>query len=231
MGHGGNGRTYLETRYGGALTVDHAAEMATALEAARCNSHAILDAHGHELPRLLQDKELWATIDRGYARSLLTSGSCVPRAESLGTSLRRPHLAMVTIEVLQLLSVVGALILGFLTFRWWGFLLLVLLPVYVIASWRSAQLPHRGRLPKFAGLVFVINTVYFFTQATPWPLYSLTLALALVSLYSVLRYSYPSAVVRRVLVEHPQLAPALVDASAITLHRASELPEMRNRRW
>ena len=36
--------------------MDHAAEMATALEAARCNSHAILDAHGHELPRLLRTR-------------------------------------------------------------------------------------------------------------------------------------------------------------------------------
>ena len=210
--------------------MDLAAEIATVLKEARLHSHAILDAHGHELPRLLQDKELWATIDRGHARALLTSGSCVPLADSLGASLRRPHLAMVTIEVLQYLSLAAALLLGFLAFRWWGFLLLVLLPVYVIASWRSSQLPRRrGRLPKVAGLAFGIASVYFLAQATPWPLYSLALALALISLCSVLRYSYPPVVVRRVLVEQPQLAPALVDSGAVTLHRASELPEVRNR--
>ncbi len=204
--------------------------MAAVLEEARHHSHTILAAHAHELPRLLQDRELWTTTDRGHARALLTSGSFVPLAESLGASLRRPHLAMVAIEVLQLLSVVGALILGFIAFRWWGFLLLVLLPLYVIGSWRSAQLPRlRGRLPKFAGLAFGIASVYFFAQATPWPLYSLTFALALVSLCSVLRYSYPPGVVRRILVEHPQLVPALVDAGVVTLHRASELSEVRNR--
>ena len=210
--------------------VDPAAEMAAALEEARRHSHTILAAHGHELPRLLQDKQLWVTIDRGHARALLTSGSCVPLADSLGASLRRPHLAIVTIEVLQLMSVVAVLIFGFLAFRWWGFLLLVFLPVYVIASWRSAQLPRlRGRLPKFASLAFAIASIYFYVQATPWPLYFLTFALALVSLCSVLRYSYPPGVVRRVLVEYPQLAPNLVDAGVITLHRASELPKVRNR--
>lgn len=212
------------------MTANPATEMAAVLAEAQRHSHTILAAHAHELPRLLQDEELWVTIDRGHARSFLTSGTCIPLAESLGASLRRPHLAMVTIEVLQLLGVAAALILGLVAFRWWGFLLVALLPMYAIASWRSAQLPHlRGRLPKSGGLAFAIASVYFFAQATPWPLFSLTLALALLSLCSVLRYSYPTRVVRRILVEYPQLAPALVDADVVTLHWDSELPEVRNR--
>lgn len=211
------------------MTADPATEMAAVLEEARRHSHSILAAHAQELPRLLQDKELWATIDKGYARALLSSNA-VSLAEPHEASLRRPHLVMVTIEVLQLLSVVGALILGFLAFRWWGMLLLVLLPLYVIKSWRSAQLPRlRGRLPKLGGLTFGVVSVYLAAQGASWVLCALSLALALVSLCSVLRYSYPLGVVRRTLVEQPQLAPRLIDAGVITLHRASELPQVRNR--
>ena len=216
--------------HGGAMTADPDTEMAAVLAEARRHSHSILATHAEELPRLLQDKELWAAIDKGYARALLTSENAVPLAESHGASLRRPHLAMVTIEVLQLLSAVGAVILGFLAFRWWGLLLLVLLPLYVMKSWRSAQLPHlRGRLPKLGALTFGVVSVYLVAQGAPWALCALSLALALVSLCSVLRYSYPLGVVRRTLVEQPQLAPALIDAGVVTLHRASELPEVRNR--
>ncbi len=212
------------------MTAEPAVEMAAVLEEARLHSHAILEAHGHELPRLLQEKNLWATIDRGHARAFLVSENAVPLAESLGASLRGPHRVMVAIEALQLLSVVSAVVLGFLAFRWWGLILVVLIPAYVIACWRNAQLPRlRGRLPKFAGLAFVAGAAYLFAQGSAWPLYSFPLALALVSLCSVLRYAHPPRVIRRVLVGEPQLAPSLVDASVVTLHRASELPEVRNR--
>lgn len=137
---------------------------------------------------------------------------------------------MVAIEALQLLSIVSALVLAFLAFRWWGLLLVVFIPAYVLAGWRSAQLPGlRGRLPKLAGLAFAAGAATLFAQGSAWPLYSVLLALALISLCSVLRYSHPSRVVRRVLMQHPQPAPTLVDASVVTLHRASELPEVRNR--
>jgi len=212
------------------VTADPAAEMAAVLEEARLHSHAILEAHGHELPRLLQEKDLWATIDRGHARAFLVSENAVPLAESVSASLRGPHRVMVAIEALQLLSIVSALVLGFLAFRWWGLLLVVLIPAYLLAGWRSAQLPRlQGRLPKLAGLAFAAGAAYLLAQGSAWPLYSLFLALALISLCSVLRYAHPPRVVRRVLVQHPQLAPTLVDASVVTLHRASELPEVRNR--
>jgi hypothetical protein len=131
--------------------------MAAVLEEARRHSHRILAAHGQELPRLLQEKELWATIDKGHARALLASENLVS--------------------------------------------------------------------PSTFGVV----SAYFAVQGAPWVLCALSLALVLVSLCSVLRYSYPLGVVRRALVEQPQMAPALIDAGVVTLNRASELPEVRNR--
>lgn len=212
------------------MTEDPGAEIAAVLEEARLHSHAILEAHGHELPQLLQDKDLWATIDRGHARAFLVSENAVPLAESLGASLRGPHRVMVAIEALQLLAFVSALVLAFLALRWWGLILVVLIPAYAIAAGRSAQLPRlRGHLPKLAGLAFAAGAAFLFAQGSSWPLYSLLLALGLVSLCSVLGYAHPVRVVRRVLVEQPQLARPLVDASVVTLHRASELPEVRNR--
>lgn len=200
--------------------------MGEVLEEARRHSHRILAAHAHNLPQLLRDKQLLATIDKGYARALLASDKAAVLEQSHG-QLRRPHLAMMTIEALQLLSIIGALILGFLAIGWWGMLLVLLLPLYVVRSWRSAQLPRlRGRLPKLGSLTFGVMSVYVTAQGAPWTLSALSLALALVSLCSVVRYSYPLGVFRRILLEQPLLVPELIDAGVVTLHRASEFQKL-----
>ena len=202
--------------------MDALSEMRVVLEDARHHSHGILAAHGHELPRLLQEKQIWATIDRAHARSFLTHAA--------PSSLRAQHQMVVLNDVIQILSVIAAMVLGVIVFEWWGLLLLVLVPLYLLASWRSAQLPRlRGRLPKFGGIAFIVATIYFIVGMQPWQVAALTMVLALLSFYSVIRYSYPTGVMRRVLVQQPQLANDLVDGGVVTLHRASELPEVRNR--
>ncbi len=209
---------------------DPVAKMALILEEARRHSHTIFATDGHNLPRLLQDNDLWTTIDKGYAWQFLMSENSISAAESHGGSLRRPHLVLIILEVIQFIAAIGVLIAGFVSFRWWALLLLFVLPVFVIRSWRSSQLPRlRGRLPKTVAFASGVATLYLAARGAAWNLWMFTLAAALLSLSAVLRYAYPVQIVERSLLQNPDITPALIDAGVLTLHRASELPEVRNR--
>lgn len=203
------------------------AEFMAIQESERRHSHAILADHLNDLPSLLRKGKLLAAVDCGFARSLLASRTIVSQAESCGVTLKRQHAVMIAVEILQIISAIVSIVLAFVIFSWWGTLVLVFLPAYIVTSWQTTQLPSfHGWIPKLGALIFAALAVYFSIREVPLAVSLFWIALMLVSVFALLRYAYPVRVVRLALIEKAQLAGLLVDSGAVALYRDEELPHV-----
>lgn len=202
------------------------ADFREAMAISRVASHRLLDQVGPRLSEELRTGKLLLGVDRGYARQFLSNSESAVLGREHGVGLHQARMVMNMLAIMNMLammelfSIFALILLAFSLLGWWGLAVLVLLPFLVWWSWRSAQVPrYRNRFPvllAIASLGYGAYTIY-----ERYPALDLLAALVGFVLFATIiaKYAYPTSCIRRLVLDHPQLRRALIDADVIVLCR------------
>lgn len=196
------------------------AALQEAFALSRAESLQLLGEVGQRFPEQVRSGALLLGVDRGFARQFLSD----PRSEGIGrhfgVSLKSSRLIMNALMLLEPLCGLGLIVLAFRLFGSWGVVLLVVLPLVIWASWKSAHIPrYRGRLPKALAVAFLSYGVYGIWERLAAP--HLIAALLGFILFGavVAKYAYPTWRIRRLVTARPELCPTLIESDVVVLRR------------
>jgi hypothetical protein len=202
---------------------DWRAALEKGLELGRFESRRLLAEAGVKLKAELIAGRLQLAIDRGFARQFLSDPRSEPLGRSFGVSLRSSRLVVNAFMVLEPLCIVGLAVLSVRLIGPWGLASLLVLPLLVWRSWRSAQIPRRNnRLPKVLMVILAPYGGYATWGRLPTPHLAVAILGCMLFWVTILKYAYPTWRIRTLAMKHVELLPALVEANVVFVRKPDE---------
>lgn len=167
-------------------------------------------------------------VDAGFAREFLSDLGSERIMETFGVSLFGHRMVLNVIMLFEPLAILTLVGLGVLLYGLLGLFILLIAPLLVWQSWRSAQIPRfRGWLPKTLMAVFALYAAagLFEGLSAPHVLAGVTGFFLFGA--AMLKYEYPTWQTVRIVRRHPEAIPALVDAHVVALCTAEEAARWR----